>query len=229
MILRPALLALLIALAAPLTLATAGPGAPQVESLSVDDVTVIEGDGGAATATFTVTLSGISPDTVTVDYASADGTAVAPGDYSATSGTLTFLSGETTQAVTVDVNGDAFDEEDETYMVELSNATNATIGDGTGLGAITDDDPLPALSVNDVTVTEGNGGAVDATFTVGLDNPSGRAVTVDFATANGTATAPADYAATSGTLTFAAGQTTKQVTVQVNGDLLDEVDETYML
>ncbi len=229
MILRPALLALLIALAAPLTLATAGPGAPQVENLSVDDVTVIEGDGGTATATFTVTLSGISPDTVTVDYASADGTAVAPGDYSATSGTLTFLSGETTRAVTVDLNGEALDEEDETYTVELSNATNATIGDGTGLGTITDDDPLPALSVNDVTVTEGNGGTVDATFAVGLDNPSGRTVTVDFATANGTAAAPADYAATSGTLTFAAGQTTKQVTVQVNGDLLDEIDENFML
>ena len=160
-------------------------------------------------------------------HATADGTAVAPGDYSAASGTLTFLSGETTQTVSVNVNGDALDEEDETYTVELSNATNATVADRTSLGTITDDDPLPALSVNDVTVTEGERRhEVDATFTVGLDKlTADRAV--DFATANGTAAAPADYAATGGTLTFTAGQTTKQVTVQVNGDLLDEIDENF--
>ncbi len=86
MILRPALLALLVALAAPLASATVGPDALRAESLSIDDVTITEGDAGAATATFTVTLSGISPDTVTVDYATADGTAVAPGDYSPRAG-----------------------------------------------------------------------------------------------------------------------------------------------
>ena len=164
---------------------------------------------------------------MTVDYATADGTAVAPGDYSAAGGTLTFLPGETTQTVSVDVNGDALDEQDETYTVDLTNAVNATIDDGQGVGTITDDDPLPALSIDDVAVTEGNGGTVDATFTVGLDNPSGRIVTVDFATADGTASAPADYGSTSGTLAFAAGQTTKQVTVEVNGDQLDEASETY--
>ena len=229
MILRLALLALLVALAAPLASATVGPDALRAESLAIDDVTITEGDAGAATATFTVTLSGISPDTVTVDYATADGTAVAPGDYSAAGGTLTFLPGETTQTVTVDVNGDALDEEDETYTVELSNATNATIEDGTGLGTITDDDPPVALSVDDVSVTEGNFGPVNATFTVGLSLASGRTVTVDFATANGTAMAPVDYLAATGTLTFAAGQTTKQVTVLVNGDLLDEANETYFI
>ncbi len=229
MILRPALLALLVALAAPLASATVAPDAGQAGSLSINDVTVTEGDSGAAAATFTVTLSEVSPDTVTVDYGTADGTAVAPGDYAAAGGTLTFLPGETTQTVSVDVNGDALDEQDETYTVDLTNAVNATIDDGQGVGTITDDDPLPALSIDDVTVTEGNGGTVDATFTVGLDNPSGRAVTVDFATADGTASAPADYGSTSGTLAFAAGQTTKQVTVQVNGDLLDEANETYMV
>ena len=227
MILRPSLLALLVALAAPLASATIGPDALQVEGLAIDDVTITEGDAGVVAATFTVTLSGVSPDTVTVDYATADGTAVAPGDYSAAGGTLTFLPGETTQTVTVDVNGDALDEEDETYTIDLTNAVNATIDDGQGVGTITDDDPLPALSIDDVEVTEGDGGTVDATFTVGLDSPSGRAVTVDYATADGTASAPADYGSTSGTLTFTAGQTTKQVTVAVNGDLLDEANETY--
>ena len=229
MILRLTLLALLVALAAPLASATVGPDALLVESLSIDDVTTTEGDAGAATATFTVTLSGISPDTVTVDYATADGTAVAPDDYSSAGGTLTFVPGETTQTVTVDVNGDALDEEDEAYTVELSNATFATIEDGTGLGTITDDDGEPSLSIDDVSVLEGNFGIVSATFDVSLSNASGRTVSVDYATANGTALAPVDYLAASGTLTFAAGQTTKQVTVLVNGDLLDEANETYFL
>ena len=228
-ILRLTPLALLVVLAAPLASATVVSHAPQAESLAIDDVTITEGDAGVVAATFTVTLSEISANTVTVDYATADGTAAAPGDYSAAAGTLTFLPGETTQTVSVDVNGDALDEEDETYTVDLTNAVNAGIDDGQGVGTITDDDPLPALSVNNATVTEGNGGTVDTTFVVTLDNESGRTVTVDFATADGIATAPADYAVTSGTLTFIAGQTTKQVTVHVNGDLLDEIDETFTL
>ncbi len=97
------------------------------------------------------------------------------------------------------------------------------------MGTITDDDPLPTLSINDVTVTEGNSGTVNANFTVSLNAPSGRPVTVDFATANGTAQAPGDYRPEAATVTFAAGQTTKPVTVQVNGDLLDEANETYFV
>src|SRR5678815_426860 len=105
------------------------------------------------------------------------------------------------------VKGDLLDEANETYFVNLTNPTNATIADNQGLGTITDNDPLPSLSINDVTVTEGNTGTVNANFTVSLNAPSGRPVTVDFATANGTAQAPGDYLAGSGTVTFAAGQT----------------------
>ena len=166
---------------------------------------------------------------MTVDYATADGTAVAPGDYSAAGGTLTFLPGETTQTVTVDVNGDALDEEDETYTVDLTNAVNGTIDDGQGVGTITDDDPPVAISLDDVSVLEGNFGIVSATFNVSLSGPSGRSVSVDYASANGTATAPVDYLSATGTLDFAAGETTKQVTVLVNGDLLDEANETFFL
>ena len=127
------------------------------------------------------------------------------------------------------VNGDLLDEANETYFVNLTNPTNATIDDGQGQGTITDNDPLPALSINDVTVTEGNTGTVAATYTVTLNTVSGRPVTVDYATANGTAVAPADYQAVNGTLTFTPGQTTKQLTVLVNGDLLDEANETYVV
>ena len=117
----------------------------------------------------------------------------------------------------------------ETFFLNLTNPSNATISDGQGLGTITNDDGAPGLSVNDVTVTEGDSATRNATFTVTLAPSSGQNVSVNYATADGTATAPADYAATSGTLTFAPGQTTKTVTVQVVGDMLDEPDETYAL
>src|SRR5439155_1269448 len=147
-------------------------------------------------------------------------------DYTAASSTLTFAPGQTLTQVSVTVNGDLIDELDETFTLNLSNASNATIADGTGIGTITDDDGPPTLSVNNVTVTEGDSGTVNAVFTVTLAQASGLAVSVDYATADGTATAPADYTAASGTLTFAAGQTTKTVTVLVNGDTLDEANET---
>ncbi len=195
----------------------------------MSDVSVTEGNGSAVSAVFTVSLSSASGKTVNVDHATADGTATAPADYAAGTGSLTFTPGQTTKTVTVIVAGDSLDEIDETFTLNLSNAVNATIADGSGLGTILDNDALPIASVNDVTVTEGDTGTVDATFTVSLNTPSGRALSVDYATANNTATAPADYTAVSGNLSFAAGETTKTVTVAVNGDLLDEVNETYSL
>ena len=196
-------------------------------TLSADDVTVTEGDTGTVNATFAVNLSAPSGRAVSVDFATANGSATAPADYVATSGTLDFAAGQTAKTVTVVVNADVLDEINETFTTVLSNATNATIADGTGVGTITDDDPQPELSINDATVAEGNSGTVVATFTVTLSSVSGRTVTVNYASANTTATAPADYTAVSGTLTFASGETTKTITVTVNGDLLDEADETF--
>ena len=198
-------------------------------SLSINDVTVTETSGTSANAVFDVTLSSASGQPVSVGFATADGTAIAGADYTSASGTVNFSSGQTTQTITVPVTGDVLDEGDESFTVTLSNPTNASISDGIGLGTIADNDPLPTLVVNDVTVAEGDTGTTAAVFTVTLGAPSGRAASVNFATANGTATAPADYAGTSGTLNFAAGETTKQVTVLVNGDLLSESNETYTL
>jgi hypothetical protein len=195
--------------------------------LSIDNLSVVEGNAGTGNALFTVTLSAASTQTVTVSYATANGTASAPADYTAVSGTLTFAPGTTTQQITVPVIGDLLDEPNETFVVNLSGATNATIAAGQGVGTIVDDDPAPSLSLNDVSVTEGNTGTTNAVFTVTLSAASGQPVTVNYATANGTATAPADYTAASGTLTFTPGTTTQQITVAVVGDVVAESNETF--
>src|SRR5207253_827917 len=137
-------------------------------------------------------------------------------------GDLTFAPADTTKTITVPVVGDTLDEADETFAVNLTAPTNATVTDAQGVGTITDDDAPAALSINDVTVAEGNTGTTSASFTVTLAPASSQAVTVHYATADGTATQPADYTTTSGDLTFAPGETTKPVVVPVKGDTIDE-------
>ena len=129
--------------------------------------------------------------------------------------------------MTVAVLGDAIDEANETFNVDLTNPANATLADAQGVGTITDDDPAPTIAIDDVSVVEGNAGSVNAVFTVSLSAPSGKTITVVYATADGSATAGADYTTTSGTLTFAAGATTQKVTVAVLGDAIYELDEDF--
>lgn len=195
-------------------------------SLSVNDVTVTEGNSGTTNAVFIVKLSAPSAKTVTVAYATADGSAVAPGDYASRTGALTFAAGQTTQTITVSVKGDVIDENNETFLVNLSAPTNATLQDAQGQGTIRDDDSV-SLSINDVTVNEGSSGTTNATFTVTLSAPPASAVKVNYGTQDGSAKAPADYTAQSGTLTIAAGATTGTITVPVVGDTLDEPNETF--
>ena len=198
-------------------------------SLSIGDVTVTEGDSGTVNAVFPVTLGSPAGSTVTVHAATTNGSATAPADYAATTADLTFAPGETTKNVTVQVKGDTLDEVNETFDVTLSAATNAGVADGSAVGTVTDDDDPPSVSVADVTVTEGNAGTVDATFVTSLSGPSGRTVTADYATADASAASPADYASATGAVSFAPGETTKNVTIAVKGDLLDEADEVFTL
>jgi hypothetical protein len=197
-------------------------------TIDIGDSTVVEGDAGPVSAGFPVTLSAPSAGPVTVNFATANGTATAGTDYTATSGTLTFAPGTTSQIISVSVTGDVLDELDETYFVNLSAPTGGSIGDGQGLGTIIDDDG-PTINIGDATVTEGDAGTVDAAFAVTLSASSPGPVTVAFATADGTATAPGDYTPTTGVLTFAPGTTALAVTVSVIGDVLDENDETYFV
>ena len=200
-------------------------------TLSVNDVSVVEGNLGVTTAVFTITLSAASGQTVTVVATSADDTATTPSDYFAIPPTLlTFAPGETSKSVTVLVRGDTVNEANETYFVILSSPSNATIADALGQGTITNDDAAPTLSINNVTVSEGDLGTTSAVFTVTLSAASGQIVTVVATTADDAATAPFDYInLLPTTLTFAPGETTKTVTVVVNSDTLPEADETYFV
>ena len=162
-------------------------------SVSIADASKAEGNSGESPLTFTISLSAASPQAVTVSLATSNGSAGAPGDYAAASTTVTIPAGETSKTVDVGVKGDALDEPDETFNVTLSSPVNATLGDASATGTIVDDDAPPAVSVSDVTVTEGNSGTVAATFTVSLTSASGQSLSVNFATSNGTATSPGDY------------------------------------
>ncbi|MBK7030042.1 MAG: tandem-95 repeat protein [Bacteroidales bacterium] len=202
-------------------------------SISIGDVSLTEGNTGTKNFTFTVTLTDAVSGTVTVDYATANGTAtLVDGDYIATSGTVVFSAGQTSKTIIVPVNGDTKVEADETFTVELSNLANGgydvILGTSTGNGTILNDDAA-TISINDVTANEGNSGTTSFTFTVSMSNASDDVVTVDYATSNGTATsADPDYTAiTATTLTFAAGETSKTITVSVNGDTKVEADETF--
>jgi len=195
--------------------------------LSVANATVTEGNSGTATASFAVTLSAESGREITVDYATADGTAVAGSDYSATAGTLTFPAGVTSKPVDVPVTGDTLYEGNETFAVSLSSPSNAGTADADAVGSITDDDPKPSFSIDDVSVAEGNAGTATATFTVSMSNPSAVGASVQWATADGTALAGSDYEAGGATLPFLAGEVSHTVDVTIDGDIVDEADETF--
>lgn len=206
-----------------------GSGGSPVPSLTIANSSVNEGNSGSTTATFTVTLSAASAATVQVNYTTVNGTAVANTDYQFASGALTFTPGDLEKIVNITINGDTIDEENETFQVTLSGASNATIADGQATGTITNDDDPPALSITDPNVTEGNNGSTNAAFTLSLSHPSSKTVTVNYATQASSATAGSDFTAQSGTVTFAPGDTTKTVQIAVLGDTIDEENETFFL
>jgi len=199
--------------------------------VSINDVTLSEGNSGSKAFNFTVSLSAPSSETVTVDYGTADDTATtADNDYVATSGTVTFEPGETSKTVTVNVTGDTKFEQNDTFVVVLVGATYAFIEDNEAVGTILNDDPLPGIKINDVSLAEGQSGTTPFTFAVTLTNPSYQTITVNYATADNSATiADNDYTAASGTVTFNPGETTKSITVLVNGDTKHELDEKFLI
>lgn len=184
-----------------------------------------EGNSGSTSALFTVTMSVTFTDTVTVDYTTAADSATAGEDYTAISGTLTFAPGEISQRISVTLLGDTTIEEDESFHLTLSHASQAPIADSQALGTILDDDFN--LSISDRTFSEGNHGTTDATFTVTLSAVSTETITVDYATADGTAIAGTDHLSRTGSLTFEPGETSKTITVPFLSDSFQESNESF--
>jgi chitinase len=200
-------------------------------TIAIGDASVTEGNSGSSNLVFTVSLSAPSGLSVSVNYAIENGTAQAPADYTTLPATaLDFPAGTISQVVVVPVVGDTLFEDSETLLANLSNAAGATIADSQGQGTITNDDTMPTIAIGDASVTEGNSGSSNLVFTVSLSAPSGLPMTVSYATANGTAGAPADYTAIASTvLTFPAGTTMRTIAVQIKGDALVEDDETLLV
>lgn len=199
--------------------------------LSINDVSLMEGNSGSQNLQFTVTHTGTSS-AFTVNYTTADNAALAGSDYTTTAGTLNFngTNGET-KTITVPVLGDATVELDETFYVNLSAIGNAavTLVDGQGTGTITNNDAA-TISISNVSIDEGNSGNTNFTFTATLSHAVNTAVAVDFTTEPNTAAAGTDYTTNNGTMTFdgTAGET-ESITVVVSGDTEYESNETFFV
>jgi hypothetical protein len=203
--------------------------APQ-PTLSVLDGTSLEGNPNNPTmyANFIVKASSkaatFAP--VTVHYSTFDGTARAGEDYTALSGAITLTSEQRTATIRVPLRPDIIVEPDETFFLKLMDPVGATISDGESRFIIRNDD-VTRLSMNDVTLTERHAGLKNANFTLSLSAPSRSTVTVQYTTANGTALAGQDYLSRAGTITFAPGVLSRQISVPIVGDLHVERHEYF--
>jgi chitinase len=207
---------------------------PQPATLSINDVSVPEGGGPAV---FTVTRSGDLSGTATVSCVQGQGGSAAPPggglgstDYSPPNNPLTFNPGVATRTLNVTVNQDESVENDETFFVELTGASGATISDAIGQGTIVDDDEY-GLKVSDANVTEGNSGTKVMTFSVLRIPPGPRGGSaVTYTVVGGTATAGTDFIAPPPTfLVFNTNQFTKSISITINGDTEGEGDETFQI
>lgn len=226
-------------------LALAGAVAPSAlaqpqPKLAIVDVTLVEGNSGITNATFFVSLSQASDQPVTVQFATQNGSAFgappAPevGDYVPTSGALAIQPGDTLGAIAVQVRGDIIHEPNETFSVNLSSPVNATIDDGQGLATIVNDDPVPEVTIDNAVVFEGG----RAEFTMSLSNPSSQGVSVQFATADGTAeggscsgtSCTGDYVASSAALGFSMNRGgSRTISIATVQDRSREPNETFFV
>jgi hypothetical protein len=198
-------------------------------SLSVNDVSVTEGNSGLTPAVVTVTLSAPTAKTVKVNYLALSGTAGAGNDFQGAANTLTFAPGQTVQTITVNVVGDTLFEGNESFSVELREPANANLTDAQGSVTIIDDESGPSLSINDITIVEGNSGKKTAVFTVSLSVKTPQQVSVSYTTTAGTATADQDYMTSFGAILFGPEQTSTTIFVDIVGDTLNESNETFFM
>jgi hypothetical protein len=197
--------------------------------VSIGDVFVVEGNNGTRNAVFPVSAFGSVNVNIVVTYTTLNQSADGGADYLPRSGQVTLTPLQQSGSVTVPIVGDVLDEGDETFLVVLTQSKGSRIADNTGVGTIIDDDALPSFYVNDVQITTTEAGNFAAVFTVGLDAPSGRTITVNFATADQGAVAGIDYQGLVGALTFAPGQRTRTVAVPITTGATYAPDKKFAL
>lgn len=204
--------------------------------VSISSPTITEGNAGATSMVFDVTLSKAPDTAASLAWYTLPGTsfpAEPPFDYAANGGSLTWAAGDgSPRTITVQVNGDTTPEPDETLQVLLHNLVGIGGAVTKGIGTITNDDaaaPPPSVSITSVSLTEGNTGTRNVDLTVRLSHSPTSPATLRWQTDDGTATAASgDYVAASGTLQWSAGDPVAQnITVQINGDTTPEPNETF--
>ena len=180
---------------------------------------------GDLSAALTANYSVAGTATFNTDY-----TRIGTGNFTATSGTITFAAGASTATLTIDPTADTVVESNETVALTLATGTGYTIGTTTAVtGTIVNDDvPVINLSANQ-TIVEGNSNPQNVTYTVTLSRSDTRVITVNYATANGTATAGSDYTSRTGTLTFNSGVTSQSINIPILNDSINEANETFTL
>lgn len=196
-------------------------------NFSVAAVTVNE---SAGVATINVILSAPAPNQITVNYATSDGTATAGQDYTTAAGSLTFDTGESSKSFVVPILEDTQVEAAETFTLTLSEVVGAMLGaPAKSVVTILDNDNVPSVAQfsQSLYMVNENGGS--ATITVILDQPAAAPVTVDYLASGGTAQAGVHYAVTSGTLTFAPGQTSQSFVIPILNDSNNSADVNVML
>jgi Calx-beta domain len=198
--------------------------------VSISDMTAAEGTGsGTTTFSFIVSKPQASAYPASIHWATVSGPATGGTDFVNRSGNLSWVPGQTSShIVTVPVARDSLDELDETFQVHLSSPSGAGVADAVGIGRIVDDDAPPTISIADKSLAEGSSGTTAADFTVSLSQPSGKSVSFNWATNDGSALAGQDFIGVPSTpLTFPPGQVSNTVHVDVVGDTSYEPDETF--
>ena len=206
---------------------TPPPPPPGLPTLSISAATLTEGDAGISDLAFDVQLSATAAGDVTVDYATADDTAIAGSDYSAVTGSLTIPGGSTQGTVAISIIGELCFEADEIFTVTLSNpSSNAGIAAATAAGTIENDDQRPIISIADSELPEGDTGTSNMPFTVSVDRASCDDITGSYTSSVVTADA-VDFGVATNAFVLPAGSPDTVVNVEITGDTFYETDETF--
>lgn len=200
-----------------------------IATLTADSPTSVEGNAGTSLLRYSLTLSSPVSHDVAIDYVTMGSSATADTDFVYIKSSAVIAAGTTQTTIDIAVHGDLLDEDNEAVILRLASTSEITIATPQAVGTIIDDDARPSIEFGAASRVEGTGGVTKMLLPVTLSAASGRTVSVNYTTADGTATHPTDYQPVSGVLTFAVGETSKSVTFFIVGDSIEENDEFVSL